>query len=100
MAMLASPMVEVDHGKPGRREELFAGRHFDREVILACVRWYLRFKLSLPQFYLHSRRRWVLLFCGNEARAIGEIRRPARTQRATSSAMAPSLLRRSCPTVR
>jgi transposase-like protein len=34
----------------GRRksmEELFAGRHFDREVIILCVRWYLRFKLSL-----------------------------------------------------
>jgi transposase-like protein len=30
-----------------RREELFAGRHFDREVILLCVRWYLRFELSL-----------------------------------------------------
>jgi transposase-like protein len=28
-------------------EELFAGRHFDREVIILCVRWYLRFKLSL-----------------------------------------------------
>jgi hypothetical protein len=27
-------------------EELFAGRHFDREVILCCVRWYLRYKLS------------------------------------------------------
>jgi transposase-like protein len=27
-------------------EELFAGRHFDREVIVLCVRWYLRFKLS------------------------------------------------------
>ena len=26
---------------------LFAGRHFDREVILLCVRWYLRYKLSL-----------------------------------------------------
>ena len=33
--------------KRGRQEELFAGRHFDREVILLCVRWYLRFKLSL-----------------------------------------------------
>ena len=33
----------------GRRrsmEELFAGRHFDREVIILCVRWYLRYKLS------------------------------------------------------
>src|SRR5258708_17210641 len=28
-------------------DELFAGRHFDREVIILCVRWYLRFKLSL-----------------------------------------------------
>lgn len=28
-------------------EELFAGCHFDREVIILCVRWYLRFKLSL-----------------------------------------------------
>jgi transposase-like protein len=26
---------------------LFAGRHFDREVIILCVRWYLRYKLSL-----------------------------------------------------
>jgi hypothetical protein len=33
----------------GRRrsiEELFAGQHFDREVIILCVRWYLRYKLS------------------------------------------------------
>jgi transposase-like protein len=28
-------------------DELFAGRHFDREIIIICVRWYLRFKLSL-----------------------------------------------------
>jgi hypothetical protein len=27
-------------------EELFAGRHFDREVIILYVRWYLRYKLS------------------------------------------------------
>jgi transposase-like protein len=27
-------------------EELFEGRHFDPEVIVLCVRWYLRFKLS------------------------------------------------------
>src|SRR5277367_3253072 len=27
-------------------DELFEGRHFDREVIVLCVRWYLRFKLS------------------------------------------------------
>jgi transposase-like protein len=27
-------------------EWLFNGRHFDREVIILCVRWYLRYKLS------------------------------------------------------
>ena len=27
--------------------ELFAGRHFDQEIIILCVRWYLRYKLSL-----------------------------------------------------
>ena len=34
-------------GKLESMEELFEGRHFDREVIILCVRWYLRFKLSL-----------------------------------------------------
>ena len=28
-------------------KELLAGRHFDREIIVLCVRWYLRCKLSL-----------------------------------------------------
>jgi transposase-like protein len=27
-------------------KELFAGRHFEREVIILCVLWYLRYKLS------------------------------------------------------
>ena len=27
-------------------EQLFPGRHFGREVIILCVRWYLRYKLS------------------------------------------------------
>ena len=27
-------------------DELFRGRHFDREIIILRVRWYLRFKLS------------------------------------------------------
>lgn len=27
-------------------DELFEGRRFDREIIVLCVRWYLRFKLS------------------------------------------------------
>lgn len=27
-------------------DELFKGRHFEREIIILCVRWYLRYKLS------------------------------------------------------
>jgi hypothetical protein len=38
---------EVSISKLESLEELFAGRHFDREVIILCVRWYLRLKLSL-----------------------------------------------------
>jgi hypothetical protein len=34
-------------GKLKRMEELFEGRHFAGDVIILCVRWYLRFKLSL-----------------------------------------------------
>lgn len=26
--------------------ELFAGRHFDAEIVVLCVRWYLSVKLS------------------------------------------------------
>src|SRR5277367_5206236 len=37
----------VGMGKLMGIEQLFEGRHFDREVIILCVRWYLRFKLSL-----------------------------------------------------
>ena len=33
-------------GKLRSMEALFAGRHFDCVVIILCVRWYLRFKLS------------------------------------------------------
>jgi transposase-like protein len=28
-------------------DELFKGRHLEREIIILCVRWYLRYKLSL-----------------------------------------------------
>src|ERR1700746_1785910 len=34
-------------GKLKSVDGLFEGRHFDREIIILCVRWYLRFKLSL-----------------------------------------------------
>ena len=40
-------------------EELFEGRHFDREVIILCVRWYLRFKLTLQDLVEIGRARPV-----------------------------------------
>ncbi len=36
-------MMSKGKGGDGR----FDGRHFDREIIILCVRWYLRYKLSL-----------------------------------------------------
>jgi transposase-like protein len=32
--------------EPTSAQELFKGRHFDQEIIVLCVRWYLPFKLS------------------------------------------------------
>src|SRR5690349_17008950 len=32
--------------EPPSAQDLFKGRHFDQEIILLCVRWYLAFKLS------------------------------------------------------
>ena len=50
-------------------EELFAGRHFDREVIILCVRWYLRFKLSLRELGLTIRCLLLLRPLGDDGRA-------------------------------
>ena len=32
--------------EPASALELFRGRHFDQEIIILCIRWYLTFKLS------------------------------------------------------
>jgi transposase-like protein len=32
--------------EPASAQDLFKGRHFDCEIIILCVRWYLTFKLS------------------------------------------------------
>jgi transposase-like protein len=34
--------------EPSSAQDLFKGRHFDHEIILLCVRWYLTFKLEFP----------------------------------------------------
>jgi transposase-like protein len=45
--MLAPEREKSAMGTLEDLDNLFAGRQFDREVIILCVRWYLRFKLSL-----------------------------------------------------
>jgi len=47
-------------GFPGL-DELFEGRHFDREIIVLCVRWYLRFKHSLRDLVEMMAERGLLM---------------------------------------
>ena len=42
-------------------DELFKGRHFEEEVIVLCVRWYLRYKLSLRDLVEMMTERGVTL---------------------------------------
>ena len=42
-------------------DELFKGRHFEQEVIVLCVRWYLRYKLSLRDLVEMMAERGVTL---------------------------------------
>src|SRR5260370_33366552 len=51
--------------EPASAQEPFRGRHFDQEIIVLCVRWYLTFKLSsrdLVQFLRQSRTLIIRLF--------------------------------------
>ena len=32
-------------------EKLFKGRHFDQEIVVLCVRWYLSYKVELPRIW-------------------------------------------------
>ncbi len=42
-------------------EELFRGRHFDQEIVVLCVRWYLSFKLSFRDLVAMMRERGISL---------------------------------------
>ena len=47
-ALVQTPVVLGNDGQVSRFvpvEELFKGRHFDQEIVVLCVRWYLSFKL-------------------------------------------------------
>ncbi len=41
-------------------EELFKGRHFDQEVVIPCVRWYLSFKLNFRNLVAMIGERGIL----------------------------------------
>lgn len=42
-------------------EELFKGRHFDHEIVVQCVRWYLSFKLSSRDLVSMMSERGIVL---------------------------------------
>ena len=42
-------------------EGLFAGRHFDRQVIILCVSWYASFKLSFRDLVIIMAERGISL---------------------------------------
>jgi transposase-like protein len=45
----------------GRVEILFKRRQFDQEIIVLCVRWYLRYKLSTRDLVEMMAERGVIL---------------------------------------
>jgi transposase-like protein len=48
-----------------RALDLFKGRHFDREIIVLCVRWYLRYKLSSRDLVQMMAERGTAGCCGS-----------------------------------
>ena len=47
--------------EPTSAQELFKGRHFDQEIIVLCVRWYLTFKLSFRDLVQMMAERGITL---------------------------------------
>ena len=47
--------------EPASVRDLFRGRHFDQEVIVLCVRWYLSFKLSSRDLVQMMSERGIVL---------------------------------------
>ena len=43
--------------------EVFKGRHFDAEILVLCVRWYLQYKLSYRGLVLKFSRLLMLVRC-------------------------------------
>ena len=47
--------------EPASAQDLFKGRHFDRDIIILCVRWYLTFKLSARDLVQMMTERGIVL---------------------------------------
>ena len=54
--------------EPTSAQDLFKGRHFDQEIIILCVRWYLAFKLSSRDLVMAERG---ILLAHNDDLAVG-----------------------------
>jgi hypothetical protein len=58
----ANPRVAGDDEEMQRFvpiEDLFKGRHFDRQIIVLCVSWYTSFKLSLRDLVIMMAERGI-----------------------------------------
>ena len=47
--------------EPTSAQDLFKGRHFDQEIIILCVRWYITFKLSFRDLVQMMAERGITL---------------------------------------
>jgi hypothetical protein len=47
--------------EPTSAQDLFKGRHFDHEIIILCVRWYITFKLSFRDLVQMMAERGITL---------------------------------------
>ena len=54
-------------------DDLFKGRHFYWEIIILCVRWYLRFKLSFRDLAEMMAERAVVQSCLFEANSYNRV---------------------------
>jgi len=60
-------------------DELFAGRHFDAEIVVLCVRWYLSFKLSYRDLVSMMSERGIRLAHTRFCEECGMTRRNSRS---------------------
>jgi len=48
-------------GNNNPEQDLFTGRHFDQEIIILCMRWYITFKLSFRDLVQMMAERGITL---------------------------------------